>query len=162
MSTTQKLQSADSLPRRTPQGTLIRPRQQLRYAMMMICGGILVQTFLTAFVAYFINRSVTEITIIHGMDPNVSATITHSIIQAMVTMMVVACALGTGAILIGVKLSHRIYGPMIPFTRHIEELKAGNYTSRIRLRKTDDLVEIQEALNDLAESLEHKHRTHGT
>ncbi len=147
----------EALARRTPLGTVVRPRQQLRYAMILVCGGILAQSLVIGLVAFLMSRTIAEVTAAHGLDPDVGAVITHSITTMLVTVMIVATAVAAIAILIGIKLSHRIYGPLVPFTRHIEALKAGNYKSRIYLRKNDDLIEIQDALNGLAEVLEDKH-----
>lgn len=57
-----------------------------------------------------------------------------------------------------VSYTHRLIGPLRPFTRHVEELGAGNYQSRVSLRKGDlDMYEeYAEKLNTLAEKLEEK------
>ena len=46
---------ADAIVRRTPLGTMVRPRQQLRYAMILVCGGILAQSLVIGLVAFFIH-----------------------------------------------------------------------------------------------------------
>ena len=59
-----------------------------------------------------------------------------------------------------VAYTHRLIGPLRPFTRHVENLAAGDYASRVRLRKGDlDMyMEYAERLNDLAEKLEREER----
>ena len=54
--------------------------------------------------------------------------------------------------------THRLVGPTYAFRRHINELKKGNYKSRVVLRKSDSFVEVAEDLNKLAETLEKQHR----
>jgi signal transduction histidine kinase len=54
----------------------------------------------------------------------------------------------------GFRLSHRIWGPVIPLRRQINDLKNGNYQARIQLRPGDEFVELAEDLNALAHSLE--------
>ena len=49
--------------------------------------------------------------------------------------------------------SHRIFGPVIPMRRHIEKLGAGDFSSRIQLRGTDEFKALAEDLNHLAEVL---------
>lgn len=51
-------------------------------------------------------------------------------------------------------LTHRFYGPLVPIHRHIEELKKGNFTSRLKVRKKDELQELCDQLNDLSEELQ--------
>lgn len=55
---------------------------------------------------------------------------------------------------ISIIYTHRLVGPTIAFKRHIAALKAGDFSSRIKLRKHDAFTEIAEELNSLAETLE--------
>ena len=148
----------DRKDNRKVSGKLVRPRQQLKYAMILVCGGIMAQSIIIGSVVYFMSQSIKSITSTYHLDPEVGAVITNAITNSLVLVMLVATAVAMAAILIGIKLSHRIYGPMIPFRRHIDELKDGNFGSRIRLRKDDDLLEIRDALNDLAITLEEKYK----
>lgn len=50
--------------------------------------------------------------------------------------------------------SHRVVGPMYRFEKAVEELKKGNYSVRIRIRKRDEFREMEGLLNTLAETLE--------
>ena len=61
-----------------------------------------------------------------------------------------------------VAYTHRLIGPLRPFTRHVEALAGGDFSSRVQLRKGDlDMyVEYAEKLNQLAVNLETRER-HG-
>jgi nitrogen fixation/metabolism regulation signal transduction histidine kinase len=143
--------------RRTPHGTLIRPRQQFKYAFILAGGGILAQSLVIGVVAYFMNSTVNTVVDTNHLSPEIGSAITTAISFSLMILMLVAAAFALVAVLIGVKLSHRIYGPLVPFTRHIQHLKDGNYSVRMNLRKTDDMVELKDALNSLAASLEERH-----
>jgi nitrogen fixation/metabolism regulation signal transduction histidine kinase len=153
----EKAKPVSSPKMRRPNGVLIRPRQQFRYAFVLVAGGILTQSLVVGILIYFINSTVANVIDSNHLSPEIGSTITGAISLALVLIMVVALALALVAVLIGVKLSHRIYGPLVPFTRHIEQLKAGNYSARIKLRKTDDLGELRDELNDLASVLEDRY-----
>ncbi|MGB5438340.1 MAG: HAMP domain-containing protein [Gammaproteobacteria bacterium] len=56
--------------------------------------------------------------------------------------------------------THRLIGPTVTISRHIQALKNGRYSSRISLRKNDELKELAAELNELAEILE-EHRIVG-
>lgn len=58
--------------------------------------------------------------------------------------------------LVGLKISHSLSGPMVPIKRHIQELKAGNFSSRIHLRKGDFYQDLADELNELAKKLGEK------
>ncbi|HWU42437.1 MAG TPA: HAMP domain-containing protein [Bdellovibrio sp.] len=51
-------------------------------------------------------------------------------------------------------LTHRFFGPMVPISRHLEELKKGNFQSRIKLRDKDELYDLSQQLNQLTEEFE--------
>lgn len=57
-----------------------------------------------------------------------------------------------------VAYTHRLIGPLRPFTRHVEALAKGDYSSRVVLRKGDlDMYnEYAEKLNELAVNLNAK------
>lgn len=65
---------------------------------------------------------------------------------------------GLMTIYFSIKLSHRLLGPVVPIKRILTDLTNGNYSSRIRLRKNDELKSVAEALNILAETLEKKQK----
>lgn len=50
--------------------------------------------------------------------------------------------------------SHRLVGPMYRFEKMAQELIAGNYGLRIKIRKRDEFKEMEGLLNRLAETLE--------
>ncbi len=54
--------------------------------------------------------------------------------------------------------THRLIGPFRPYTRHLDALARGDYSSRVNLRKGDleMFVEFGDKLNNLATSLEVK------
>jgi nitrogen fixation/metabolism regulation signal transduction histidine kinase len=56
----------------------------------------------------------------------------------------------------GMRLSHRIVGPMIQIQRVLEKAIQGNYGFRINLRNNDYLHEVAEDINQLLENLDSK------
>ena len=51
-------------------------------------------------------------------------------------------------------VSHRIAGPIYRLEKTIEEFMTGNFKERMKLRKTDELKEIEVIINNLATYLE--------
>jgi nitrate/nitrite-specific signal transduction histidine kinase len=56
------------------------------------------------------------------------------------------------------KLTHRYYGPLVAITRFIKQMRSGDYSQRITLRKNDELQELARDLNLLAEDLQKKEK----
>lgn len=71
---------------------------------------------------------------------------------------IVACLLFYVVLTLFVSIlyTHRLVGPTIAFRRHINALMAGQYESRIILRKHDAFLEVAEDLNRLAEKLQER------
>jgi methyl-accepting chemotaxis protein len=63
-----------------------------------------------------------------------------------------AYVVGVGALTI--IYTHRLAGPMVAFKKHIDELKATNFSSRVSLRKNDQFQDLASKLNELAASME--------
>jgi len=55
---------------------------------------------------------------------------------------------------IGLRLSHRIGGPIVNIQRILEQAQRGDYKARINLRSKDFLHEIADSVNLLLEKLE--------
>lgn len=70
--------------------------------------------------------------------------------------------LGTMGIGLWLLYSHRIFGPIVPIYRQIENLCNGRYDEKIHLRKHDELTEIADALNKLADILNKSAKKSGT
>lgn len=54
---------------------------------------------------------------------------------------------------LGVHLSHRISGPVFAMVRYLRILQNGHYSSKMRVRDTDELKYLARHLNELAEAL---------
>jgi HAMP domain-containing protein len=78
--------------------------------------------------------------------------------QRSVTLMGTAGILGLTIVcaVLWLIYSHKIFGPTVPIRRHIHKLIEGDYSSRVHLRDGDELSEISEELNQLAEVLAEK------
>jgi len=74
------------------------------------------------------------------------------VLVALISAMVIAI-IGTA---IFISLSHRIAGPLHRFEKVLQNMEKGDLTSRINLRKNDQLMEFKTALNLLTESLGRK------
>lgn len=65
--------------------------------------------------------------------------------------------IGLLTLILWIIYSHRIFGPLVPIRRQVQNLIKGDYDFQIKLRKNDELKELAEELNALAVSLKAKH-----
>jgi len=53
-------------------------------------------------------------------------------------------------------LTHKVAGPLVRIKRVLAQMGQGNFSQRIALRKGDELGDLAETINQLAQDLEHK------
>jgi methyl-accepting chemotaxis protein len=127
--------------RRKLLGYLVRPRQQIIFTMWLLAVFVLFQAIL---LALFLVRT----------DAPGSGQLDSREREFLGAALAYLTVLGFTIAVIGVALSHRIFGPMVPLVRHIRNLAAGDFSSRAHLRRGDFLAELANELNTLAENLE--------
>ncbi len=57
------------------------------------------------------------------------------------------------AIWLGLRMTHRIAGPLVRILGTLQQMALGNFEQRITLRKGDSMVELADAINTLADNL---------
>lgn len=131
---------------------LINPKMQLKYAMYYAGIAVVSLLMLNALVGYFLVELVNYSGVAEpgtGIGEIFVRTLVHN-------REVVAAAVGTIAMLyliFAVILMKNVVGPVRALTRHIEELKKGNYDVKTTLRKGDELTALRDALNELSDAL---------
>lgn len=143
--------------RRTLRGLLIKPKEQFKYSFLLMGGGMLVLTIFIGLVIFSLSRTIGLLEAAYGLDSEVAQAIRGSLTSTLAVTFLVSAILTAFTFLLGIQLSHRIYGPLIPLQRHIKEMQMGNFASRVKLRKNDELLELQDSLNDLASTLQSKY-----
>lgn len=95
--------------------------------------------------------------VVYNIEASVVDAINESIGTATYTTIAVALLFGMISVSLGVILTHRLIGPMVPIRRLIGQLAEGQYGVQGRLRTKDDYQEIMNELNRLSVSLAEKH-----
>lgn len=155
-----KAEEKYSSNRRTFHGLLIKPHKQVGFAFLYLCLGILA---LSGSMYYMLDVLQTNFMAIVP-----KANLTEDAIQALReqfeiargVLIVLTAVIISATLYGGLEVSHRVFGPMVPFFRHVRELVAGNYKTRVRLRKKDEFHDFKDILNELAEALEKKNEPH--
>lgn len=144
--------------KRKTKNLLLEPSLQLKLPIYVLTLSF-VLAMLTWIVLYKGFEGLYEFAMLQG---DIGKQVGHIIeYQSRAVAIVIACLLITYVVLtIGISIAylHRLVGPTRAFRRHIIELKKGNYSSRLTLRKNDAFGEVAGDLNELAEVLENKHR----
>jgi signal transduction histidine kinase len=140
--------------RRSWRNYLVRPRQQVKFSLMLISSGMIIFTLYLAFCIYTISQTVLAVGAAYDITGEGVAAISQVLTTSFMTLISLAVALTAVGFTLCVRISHRFYGPLVPMLRQIESLRAGRYSERLKLRKDDEFRELEEALNGLAADLE--------
>lgn len=143
--------------RRTFLGMIVRPQKQMRFALMFTGGAMLSLTALVALMAIVFNHTLKTLTDAQQIQLEVGFLLRDTMMYPFFLFLLGAFILGVFTIFMGIRLSNRIYGPLVPLQRHIGNLKQGMYSSRVILRRNDELTELRDSLNELAAVLEARH-----
>lgn len=135
---------------------IVKPKQQFLVASYFFCTFFVVTAVLIAYFISSIERMILVLKSTYQIDPELIIGFEKYLTSSV---WILCCSLFLFAIIgffMWLKLSHRIFGPLVPISRHINELKNGNYSSRVQLRKNDFMLELKDELNELAEKLQSK------
>ena len=135
-------------------GLLVRPQKQLRFALLFMGGALLSIAALVALTAIIFNHTLKNLSDTQKLELDIGFLLRDTMMFPFFILIMGAFLIGSFAIFLGVRISNRIYGPLIPLLRHIQNLKEGIYSSRVILRRNDELTELRDALNELAATLE--------
>ncbi|MGZ3650276.1 MAG: hypothetical protein ACXVB9_07160 [Bdellovibrionota bacterium] len=137
--------------KRSVRGFLVRPRQQLRSALLIVAVCIFFELFMLVGFQSSLNSTFSQIAQTH---PEIAAQLSDSTVSIFRMMIAYVALLGASVLVVGIVLNHRVYGSLVPILRHVSSLKEQNFSSRVHLRATDELQELAGELNQLAETLE--------
>lgn len=149
--------SEGSRNRRSVKNIIVSPKQQLRYSLVLVVGSCLTLALFVGVLIFQINQTITTLGLAYSLDAEVVEAIQKSLSSALWMAMILAALSILSSLALAIRLSHKIYGPMVAIKRYLDTLMSGDYKARLNLRQGDDLLELRDALNQLAETLEKRH-----
>lgn len=91
-----------------------------------------------------------------GPELVIEKTSTFFLGSLILISLIVGIAVGLVGMLVFIFLSHRLAGPLYRFEKSLEEISRGNLTYRFRLRRTDQLEDLAQALNQFIAQMDEK------
>lgn len=73
--------------------------------------------------------------------------------QFTLLALIVVVAIAMAGLIVFTLLSHRIAGPLYRFEKVLEQVEAGDLTTKVKLRGTDQIADLAKAMNELIGSL---------
>lgn len=127
---------------------LVSPESQIEYGTLFLAVSIVVHAITTLICLETYAAWKAKAVEMNGVP-----------LAAMILALVLVYLLLYGfAFLLGLVISHRLYGPMVAVERFVARLREGDYSARLALRRRDDakVRALADNLNELAADLEKK------
>ena len=145
---------------RSLRSTVIEPFKQIKLGVYVILiSMVFVSLILGLVLNAFYEQYQHVMDIFNVVDPeNKWELIQNPVIETNIVRIGIAivgyfgCLLGTIF-----WLTHRYYGPLVSIVRFIKQLGDGDYSARVAVRKSDELLDLVSHLNSLAETLQERH-----
>lgn len=145
--------------RRSMKNILLRPDFQLKYSFYFVGTTLIIMGAVFLLFLISLEDAVEALAKVYSIDAGVIGALQGSIKTATLTTIVVAVVFGLISFSLGIILTHRLVGPMVPIQRLIQQLIGGEYGVQSRLRTKDDYQEIMNDLNTLSTKLAERHGT---
>ena len=132
--------------RRKLKNLLIFPESQVRYGLVFLSLATFTHVALTVIVLKLYSEWQTS-------EGDVSAPIW----VLLVGLFVLYFMLQAFAFVLGLLMSHKVFGPLVPIRKLVEDMKSGKPVTPVVLRKNDEPVmkELADDLNELAQKMSH-------
>lgn len=143
--------------RRSIRAYLVEPFKQIRFGLHVVFvslsfAGIFAYLFLDAF-----REQYEQVFALFEVADKTDVLQNDIFFKNRAKIVIALVAFVAITLLVVVRRTHRMYGPMISMMRFVAELKRGNYAVRINIRERDDFQNFVGELNALAEQLQKKH-----
>jgi len=129
---------------------IVRKRFQLRY-IGLILAVMLFSVIITGYTIYYNSWTLLGDKLANVYPQGRLVSIFKIVNLKLAVSMIFVTLLCTG---IGIIASHKIAGPIYRMINFIDDVTAGDYAQRLRLRKNDELNDVADALNRLVDRLE--------
>jgi methyl-accepting chemotaxis protein len=129
---------------------LINPRVQFRFFTPYLVQLVMVATLIEG-ILYYNSRILREA--IPQVGPESTLLISEMFMKLAVASAVALVFIAVVGFAILLVQSHRLLGPIVPITRFIRGLANGELEQDLILRKNDDLKQVADELNNLAQVL---------
>lgn len=131
----------------------VEPYKQVRLGLMfLLVNGVFATVFVCVFGYYVLEMYEVMVTYFKLSGQESAATLDKFLVPLTIgTSLIVIFVFTT--ILVSVRYTHEIYGPLVSIHRFLDDLLSGRAPSPIQLRESDQLQDLANKLNNVAERL---------
>jgi len=151
-------------PRRTVKSTVIEPFKQMKlgvYVMGITFCFVAIAGY--TFVAAYTKQYQEVMTIFEIVDPVMQhELVTDKIfMENAIKLSVIFISFIAILFWVVLNITHKYYGPLVSIERFVDEISAGRYDRRVKIRRGDELERLVSKLNQMADQLQARHGRRG-
>jgi len=132
---------------------LTHPNIQLKYSFLAAIT-VSICVLLSHFVLfYFLSSFLFQV---YQTDAQSAAQISKLVEMSAVFSFVLFLVIFFLTFFVSILITHRFLGPMISIRRHFERLKSGDFSRPLQVRRTDEVHDLVEMINEYTHALENR------
>ncbi|MBN1114078.1 MAG: HAMP domain-containing protein [Oligoflexia bacterium] len=132
---------------------IIDKKFQIKYALLLAALGALLTLILSGHVFYFVHENFQIFIPNYSKNPDIMKLILSDQKKIALYLVALSFMLVSFLFFIGIIVTHRMAGPIMVMRRKIIDLRNGDFSARVHLRKGDEFKELADSFNEMAEHL---------
>lgn len=128
---------------------IVNKMLQFRFGIIIFLSSLLITLIVAIFIYITINHNILKS---YNLGPEISGAIKFVNNLLIVEMLIYSVVIS----IISLFISHKFAGPLYRFEKAFLDLEKGDLTSKVNLRKADELQYMQEKFNRMIDSLNSK------
>ena len=129
---------------------LIEPYKQLRFGVMFLCTNLVFSSIVMILFGYYLWDVYSAVSIYFQLDEQQSRVTLGKLAEPAWIGCGVLFLFILTTLIMSARYTHQIYGPMVSIRRFLDELIAGEVPQQIQLRASDQLQDLADRLNLMA------------
>lgn len=131
----------------------VEPFEQVRLGLMFLVVNIVFGILIFGVFAYFINDIFQSLNQIFQLSSAENIVTFEKFRLPVIVLALLIVSFISTTILVSVKYTHAIYGPLVSIHRFLDDLLSSNKPIPLKLRDGDQLHELADKLNELSEKI---------
>lgn len=143
--------------RRGPSSWFVEPYRQVKLGLMFIVVNLVFAAAIFGVFGYYLVDIYQAMVVYFQLTPDQGGEILNKLHTPMISAVGLILFFIIVTILLSVRYTHAIYGPLVSIHRFLDDLLEGRKTQNLVLRESDQLQELAEKLNQLAAQSQSSH-----
>ena len=127
----------------------VEPHRQVKLGLMFLCLNLAFSCIILLVFGFYFYDVYSTVAEYFQLSTAQSSQVLNKFLPPVFIAGALTVLFIAGSILLSVKYTHKIYGPLVSIHRHIDGLLEGEALPQLNLRESDQLKELADKLNEL-------------